>query len=244
MSASVNEVEEHYEKYPYPSYPWFAMGSWRHLEQVDLRTWGVKSKSPKLWMAGCGSIAPLMFARRNPRAKILATDLSKKSLNQARLRCWLFGQHQVEFKKENLIEAAYESQFDAIDAFGVIHHTPDPKAALEVFEKALKPNGVLRLMLYSKKAREEIESLRQDFLEKNYSIDEVGTKIPENLRDKFYDLRSKEGIADALLHPLVHLYDEESLNALLKTCPNLLPQRVSSAGNFLVFLSKSDPSAR
>lgn len=240
MSTSVSEVEEHYEKYPYPSYPWYAMGSWRQLEQVDLMTWGVKSKSPRLWIAGSGSISPLMFARRNPKAKILATDLSKKSLGHARLRCWLFGQHQVEFKKENLLEAAYDSQFDAIDAFGVIHHTPDPKAALAVFERALKPNGVLRLMVYSKKAREEIEQLRKNFLEKNYSIAEVRSKIPKNLRDQFYDLRSREGAADALLHPLVHVYDEESLNALLKTCPSLLPQRVSSAGNFLLYLTKSN----
>lgn len=241
MSASVKEVEDHYEKYPYPSYPWYAMGSWRQLQQIDLVEWGVKSKSPKLWLAGCGSISPLMFARRNPRAKILATDLSKKSLNQAKLRSWLFGQHQIEFKKENLLEANYESQFDAIDAFGVIHHTPEPEAALAIFEKALKPNGILRLMLYSKKAREELERLRHKFLEQKYSVDDIRAKISTDLKEKFYDLRSKEGIADALLHPLVHLYDEESLNALLKTCPNLLPQRVSSAGNFLVFLSKSEP---
>jgi SAM-dependent methyltransferase len=240
VSASVKEVEEHYEKYPYPAYPWFAMASWSQLDQVDLAAWGVKPKSPELWLAGCGSIAPLMFARRNPRAKILATDLSNKNLNQAKLRCWLFGQHQVKFEKQNLLEAHYESQFDAIDAFGVIHHTPEPAAALAIFEKALKPNGVLRLMLYSKKSREEIEALRLQFLAKNYSIDEARENIPKHLMKKFYDLRSQEGVADALLHPLVHVYDDESLNALVTTCPNLVPQRVSSSGNYVLFLRKID----
>ena len=76
MSATSKDVAQHYEKYPYPTYPLHAFGRWRDLSRVDLRSWGVNTPHPKLWISGCGTISPLMFGRRNPSAEILASDLS------------------------------------------------------------------------------------------------------------------------------------------------------------------------
>ena len=113
-------VANHYEKFPYPYYPLYGLGAWSQLESVDLKSWGLHSAPKDLWIAGCGTIAPLMFGRRNPNVKIIATDLSSKTIRLSKKRLKLYGIRNVSFLQQDLLQAGFEENFDAVDAYGVI----------------------------------------------------------------------------------------------------------------------------
>jgi SAM-dependent methyltransferase len=233
-------LAQHYEKYPYPSYPLFALGRWAHLKSVDLESWGASHPVQSAWIVGCGTIAPLMFARRNPRVHIIASDLSRRSLKKAQLRSILHGLHSVEFVQEDLIESHYRETFDAIDCYGVLHHTFSPSLALGKLAKALKTGGVLRLMVYSREARSEIESLRRGVVESSLkSLNEVRKWLRKQAVAKRGDLSNPMGIADALLNPIVHTFDHQAYQDLLATQEKSLREiHREASGNFVSFLQK------
>ena len=234
-----NPVREHYEKYPYPSYPLFLLGSWKDLERVDLSRWGLKREARDLWIVGCGSVSALMFGRRNPRTRIVATDLSSASLRRLRLRLWLHGVHNVQVENNDFLNTEYNNRFDAIDCYGVLHHIEDPKVGLKKLASSLRLGGVLRLMLYSQSARAEIESLRSKVQAEK--IDNIKTLI-EWLHDgevsRVGELSSESGLADALLHPLVHVFDGPTLRELIDSEKSLEILKLEEKSNFIITLRK------
>lgn len=239
ISGYHQQVADHYERFPYPQYPWYAHGSWRQLESVDLRTWGIEGKIENAWIAGCGTIAPLMFGRRNPAVAFFATDLSTRSLRSLKWRLTLFGIRNVRLAQEDILESAYADLFDAIDCFGVLHHTVSPQKALSKMARALRPGGVMRLMVYSREARSEIENLRRQVVEQGLkdlaAVENFLNSIDFVRRG---DLLTRNGIADALLNPIVSTFDETSLDQLIEAQANLKILKRSSGGNFVTFLRR------
>lgn len=235
------KVRDHYEMYPYPSYPWWLSGRWTDLNRVDLATWAILGPRRHAWIVGCGAISPMMFGRRNPEVLFWATDISSKSLSLLRRRLFLRGVHNVQLECADFSSYDSKTQFDAIDAYGVIHHTYDPEYSLSLLAKALRVGGVLRLMLYSKEGRQSYEKLRLE-MNKNQ-------KRPVNFKDlkkiaiqsgleTSKEIQSVSGLADAFLHPLVHVYDEHDLDHLLASCANLEVIRRDSTANHIIFLRK------
>jgi hypothetical protein len=116
--------------------------------------------------------------------------------------------------------AAIAGEFGLIDSFGVLHHLEDPLAGLKALERHLVPGGILRIMLYSRYARREEESIRRAF--SLLGIDSPRTarrllhKAPAGSRLADYLAASDEpasasGLADALLHPRVQTYRIDDL---------------------------------
>lgn len=210
-------VQRHYEAYPYPDYPIYAFGRWKDLESVDLSTWSIEGSIKRLWIAGCGTIAPLMFARRNPMVSIVASDLSKSSIRRAKWRSLIWGYPNIEYRCEDLL--AHESSddlYDAIDCYGVIHHTVNPRQTYELLLQKLRPGGVLRLMVYSEKNRSEIENLRSEIKSSGItSLKEISKLLKARNINIRGDLSNRSGIADALMHPLVHVYTKEGFSELI-----------------------------
>ncbi len=236
-------VAEHYERFPYPAYPLFAAARWEDLKSVDTSTWGLDRPAKEIWVAGCGTIAPLMFARRNIGARILATDLSSQSLKILKRRLQLYGMHNVLLKTEDIMESKYSEAFDAIDCYGVLHHTVSPKLALEKLAMALKPGGILRLMVYSTHAREEIEKLRAEMLQRKANTIELVWSALKELRVSLRgDLGNRVGVADALLNPIVHVFSADQINELVASVPSLEVCNFDCMGNFVLFLKKIDPT--
>lgn len=231
------KVKEHYEKYPYPHYSWWAYGRWSDLKHLDLRTWGGVQPLRRVWLVGCGTIQPVMFARRNPSIRLICSDLSQATLRQLRRRCWLFGCHQLEFYCEDFLEHHFDEKVDAIDAYGVIHHTQSPLESLRHLQAQLKPGGVLRLMIYSKQARAEIEKLRST-LDKTHSPEQLQGELKKNSAFESIEFESLEGIADSLFHPLVHIFSREEALALIEECGGWKILKSQHAGNHIFFLEK------
>jgi len=239
ISPYHEEISKHYEKYPYPAYPLLGFGAWSQLESVNLKNWGIEGEVRSVWIVGCGTIAPMMFGRRNPDVSIFASDFSKSVLNVLKRRLLLFGVRNVKPVHEDLMETRYQEAFDAIDCFGVLHHTFSPSLGLDRLVNALRTGGVLRLMIYRREARHLIEDLRREVVEMGIrELSGVRKFLSGRKVDLKGDLSSSSGIADALLNPIVHTFDEEALESLLKTQPRLKILKRSESGNWTLYLQK------
>lgn len=119
--------------------------------------------TPLILDAGCGTgFSTLKLARANPQARIIAIDLSQPSLQlaQQRLRQAGLPQEQVTWIQADLQTLEYPQRFDFIYCTGVLHHLPDPRAALQVLRHHLRPRGLAALMLYNPHARTEIRAIQ------------------------------------------------------------------------------------
>lgn len=240
------QVRKHYEEYPYPHYPLFA--SVREADTYHLNISALWSffngKLPppdadRILIAGSGTFSPYPFSVANPKTEIIALDLSEKSLKRARLHCLLHGRRNVKFEAGDLCNSnVAKGQYGLIDAFGVLHHLENPLAGLISLEKRLAPDGIIRVMLYSRCARREEESIRRALrLLKIRDLKMVRNLLRRSLPgSRFYNYATSSpeaaydsGLADALLHPCVHTYRIDELMELVSGA-GLSPLRFAHAG--------------
>ena len=111
---------------------------------------GARFPDPKsIWVAGCGTNQALITALRFPQADVLGTDASENSLRICGENAASIGLANLTLRQEGIAAARYESRFDYIICTGVIHHNPDPSQCLARLAAALRPRGVLELMVYN-----------------------------------------------------------------------------------------------
>ena len=67
-------------------------------------------------------------------------------------------------------------QFDVIESVGVLHHLEDPLAGWRVLLDLLRPGGLMKVGLYSERARQDVTAGRSMITEKGY------TTSPEDIR--------------------------------------------------------------
>jgi len=216
-------VRRHYEDYPYPHYP--LLSSVRRCDTYALNLESLWARCngelppaghKRVLIAGCGSFAPYPFSIANPDAAITALDLSRRSLGRARLHCLLHGTFHVTFQTGDLLDVSLApGPFELIDAYGVLHHLADPLAGLWALAARLAPGGIMRVMLYSRYARREEESIRRALrllqVRDPASVKRLIARAKPGSRLKAYVAASPEaadsaGLADALLHPCVRTY--------------------------------------
>jgi SAM-dependent methyltransferase len=218
-----DSVRRHYELYPYPKYPLLA--TVRRCDTYANNLQAVWSRfngrlpprdAQRILIAGCGSFAPYPFALGNPGIPITALDLSQQSLKRARLHCLLHGIGGIHFLAGDLCDPAVApGPFGMIDAFGVLHHLEDPLAGLRALAARLGEGGILRVMVYSRYARREEESIRHALRLLRVSEPEEVLALVRRSRAgsrlrRFFEASDevalRSGLADALLHPLVRTF--------------------------------------
>lgn len=111
--------------------------------------WGGK----RVLELGCGiGTDALEFARHG--AQVWGIDISPLSIIVARKRQAALGLTRATFWVGNIEvnndwgKCSLAGPVDLVYAFGSIHHTPNPAAAVKVAYENLKPGGVFKLMLY------------------------------------------------------------------------------------------------
>ncbi|MEO6596682.1 MAG: class I SAM-dependent methyltransferase [Planctomycetota bacterium] len=162
-------MKAQYEAWPYPQVPLLAsLPSTHPWELHTAWLWdrcgsGPAPAKPRIWIAGCGTFQPYVFALANPHAEITATDLSGTSLAIAQRRCRLHRQKHVQLGLCDLADASTwpEGQFDLIECYGVLMNLVDPAAALRALRERLTPRGVLRLMVYPHWSRSRIFQIQR-----------------------------------------------------------------------------------
>ncbi len=161
--AGLDDVREYWNRRPCNiRHSLKEVGSRDYFDEVEQRKYFVEPHIPgfadfarwqgrKVLEIGCGiGTDAINFARAG--ADYSAVELSATSLDLARKRFETYGLQGrlIEGNAESLAPLFPGERFDLIYSFGVIHHTPDPKAAIREILKIIHPNGELRLMLYAR----------------------------------------------------------------------------------------------
>jgi SAM-dependent methyltransferase len=228
-----DQVQTHSQSYPYPRYPLIA--SVRRCDTYALNLealWARFNRSlpppeaKKILIAGCGTFAPYPWAVANPDVPITALDLSERSLRRARWHTVLHGRFNVDYRCGDLSDPdVVEGTFGMIDSFGVLHHLEDPLAGLMALEQRLVQGGILRVMVYSRYARREEESIRRAFRLLGVTTPREARRLLNKARPGSrlagYLATSDEaatdvGVADALLHPRARTYRVDELLETLR----------------------------
>jgi SAM-dependent methyltransferase len=137
------------------------VGTREYFDEVEARKYFVEPHIPAFadfprWNGkavleiGCGiGTDAVNFARAG--ADYSAVELSAASLELAKTRFEVYGL-MGRFLHGNAEEAdrlVGSKRFDLVYSFGVIHHTPNPRAVIESARRVMKPDGELRIMLYA-----------------------------------------------------------------------------------------------
>ena len=83
-------------------------------------------------------------------AELTSIDLSDESVKLVKKRAEVFGFDPECISVANAEEFNFDRKFDLVYSFGVIHHTPNPRAVIERIAQHQDPGQELRIMLYSK----------------------------------------------------------------------------------------------
>ena len=144
-------VRAHDEEGPYPR--------WRQVTRLPAVT-AILGRpippSPDVLIAGCGTGFNAIHAgqRYGAAARILAVDLSRASLAYALRKTREAGLTGFEYAQADILElGGLDRRFDVVEASGVLHQMADPFEGARVLAGLLKPGGILRLGLHSRRAR-------------------------------------------------------------------------------------------
>jgi SAM-dependent methyltransferase len=263
-----------YGRFPYP---WAATkfdrlsdpGFYADMLNQELGDWGHNLLRPdaRIWVAGCGVNQAIFTALRFPQATVLGSDVSATSLEICDANARALGVTNLELRRESLNHVAYSEQFDYVICTGVIHHNADPRSTLERLSAALKPSGVMELMVYNRfhwvipvafqkavrmlcSSRGESPDFEKELSITRRLIDDAPPSLLLKTFLKRYNGDSPESmLADELLQPVLHSYTVDSLQDMAASCnlELLLPclnQLDKVAGAFSWNLTFNDPVVR
>lgn len=164
-------VRRQYEENPYPR--WLKVPPSRKAESIEAylrQTFPLAAfdRSPassrmEILVAGCGTgQQPIRTSQQFPKARILAIDLSRRSLAYAIRKTRELGISSIEYAQADLLNlGSLDRQFDVIEAGGVLHHLADPWTGWYTLLALLRPGGFMRLGLYSEIARRDVVRLQK-----------------------------------------------------------------------------------
>lgn len=174
---TVNPVEMHsmnmqrqYEDNPYPR--------WDNISKVIPNDYirALKVELPELVLnprinqnpkdvlvAGCGTGRhAVQLAWSYPKLNITALDISRRSLAYGMKKADDFKLLNLKFKYQNLLNLKkIGHRYEAIECSGVLHHLESPEKGLAQLVGSLKDDGILKLGLYSSRARQHVLAARE-----------------------------------------------------------------------------------
>jgi SAM-dependent methyltransferase len=157
VEGQTEVVRRFYDAAPFPGYPPNDSLTW-------LRSRAERSAFARLLDAslpgdatiaevGCGTGQMSLYLARADRT-VVALDLSRAALALGAAAAGHYGTRQIRFVECDLTRLPLrEGAFDVVYCSGVLHHTPDPRAAFASVVKALRPGGHVILGLYNRYAR-------------------------------------------------------------------------------------------
>lgn len=199
------------------------LGDWTHRRVPE---------RPRILVAGCGTFQAITVALQFPTASVVGIDLSAESLATCRKAAREIGLRTLSVQEQSLTEASYAEEFDYIVCTGVIHHLDDPEAGLRALARALKPQGVLDLMVYNRFHRIPTSAYQRAIRLLLAGVPtgdlDHGIAFTRTLLDEYpmqghfgqyvKNMGSEALLADTFLQPIEHSYTVESLASMVDRC--------------------------
>jgi len=180
------QVQRQYEENPYPRWirsatvvPAPSINAMLRRQFPSARFDPLRNDAAmEMLIAGCGTgQEAIEAAQLFPDARVLGVDLSRASLAYARRKSRAAGVTNVEYGQADVLEAATLGRtFDVVSSVGVLHHLADPAAGLRALLSALRPGGLLRIGLYSERARRDVVAAREFIGKAGYASDVDGIR--------------------------------------------------------------------
>lgn len=222
-------VRVQYEANPYPR--WRAPAARQRVSVANhLASLGAPQAEPlAVLVAGCGTgFEPIDLARMDPSLAITALDLSAASLAYGKRMAGALGVERVHFVQGDILDVAgLDRRFGLVSSTGVLHHMERPGQGLAALAGVLEPGGVLRLALYSERARGWVAEAHRAIAEHGWDASAEGIRafrahvlaLPPGqplarLResDDFYTL---SGCRDLCFHVREHWYGLPAIGRML-----------------------------
>ncbi|MDP5277552.1 class I SAM-dependent methyltransferase [Sphingomonas sp. DG1-23] len=176
-------VRRQYEEHPYPR--WQAPPASRRtdfrrilegLPGIDRPA--LPAAPLRLLIAGCGTgYEAIDMARMDSGLSVTAIDLSRASLAFARRKAEALALANLRFLQGDLLAlAALGETFDMAASTGVLHHMADPDMGLASITEVLRPGGVVRLAVYSHRARAPVRAAHALIAERGWQGDAAGIR--------------------------------------------------------------------
>tara|TARA_B100000989_G_scaffold167184_1_gene125034 strand:- start:225 stop:2204 length:1980 start_codon:yes stop_codon:yes gene_type:complete len=221
------KVKKQYEENPYPR--WENLGlsfEPKNIHEVindsdlnlDLRKINI-SESPDILIAGCGTGQhAITTASKYKNAKILALDLSFKSLAYAKRKAKELEIKNIDFIQGDLLDVgSIDRKFDIIESVGVLHHMDNPFNGWKILTSCLNNDSLMLVGLYSEKARQHIAEIKIKInklkLQSNYkNIIKFRKDLIENNNNQWNNIKSSpdfytvSGVRDLLFHVQEHRF--------------------------------------
>ena len=182
--ATSKAVRAQYEAHPYPRWLTARRREARPLGQVVRSLFPALPAMPlpdgptRILVAGCGTGKHAVdVASRYADAKVLAVDLSRRSLGFAQRQAQARRLSNLAFAQADLTRlGGLEQRFHLIEAMGVLHHLADPVAGWRVLADLLEPSGLMRLGLYSRLGRRHVAAARRLIAERGFPDTAAGIR--------------------------------------------------------------------
>jgi Flp pilus assembly protein TadD/2-polyprenyl-3-methyl-5-hydroxy-6-metoxy-1,4-benzoquinol methylase len=200
MSDEVSlKVREQYEENPYPRWVKLAISTKaKSIAEVctdinlHLHSESIKNvTAPAILIAGCGTGQhSIETASRFSGCYVTAVDLSLASLAYAQRKTTELGLDNLEYLQADILRLNHlEQEFDIIESMGVLHHMEKPMVGWRVLVDLLKPDGLMKIGLYSELARSQIVKARREIASLG-----IGTSATEirNYRESLRVSESKD----------------------------------------------------
>ena len=220
------QVMRQYEESPYPRWVFNPLAAVREKMRA-----GADPDAPQkdILIAGCGTGEhPFDVAQKSPNARILGVDLSRASLAYARRKGREEGLRNVDYAQADILQlGAIGRSFDRIEAVGVLHHLADPKAGWRVLVSMLRPNGMMRIGLYSEIARQPLVEAQSIIAKEGYrpTADNIRAMRQRIIRERddgrwdlllnTVDFYSTSGCRDILFNVMEHRFTLPQVAACL-----------------------------
>jgi SAM-dependent methyltransferase len=131
--------------------------SWNHYDQIlpdheeQFRRWTTllplaSWKDKRILDVGCGIGRNSYWPMIHGAAGGVAIDVDDRTLAVARRNLARFG--SLEVRRQSIYDFSDEAAFDIVFSIGVIHHLPDPRAAVQRMRDACRPGGTVLLWVY------------------------------------------------------------------------------------------------
>ncbi|GGY39515.1 hypothetical protein GCM10011297_10900 [Bacterioplanes sanyensis] len=167
-------VKAQYDQHPYPR--WRDIGYnqpshyWSALEATFPSQLAGLNQRPgpiQALVAGCGTGRhAIRLAHYFYQMQVTALDISHSALAYAKRQAEHYGERHIDFVQGDLLAVErLGQQFDLIECSGVLHHMQQPEMGLKALAQQLRPNGFIKVALYSRTARRAVTQLRQHLAE-------------------------------------------------------------------------------